>query len=88
MKPTKPAILYEDSQSAICMTKNPQFYGRCKHVDTKYHFIRDEARKGTINVQYCKSEDMVADMLTKGLHAEQFVKLREMTRLKEPSSCG
>ena len=65
------------------MTKNLQFHGRCKHVDIKYHFIRDEARKGTINVQYCRSEDMVADMLTKGLHAEQFVKLREMTGLKE-----
>ena len=45
MKPTKPAILYEDNQSAICMTKNPQFHGQCKHVDFKYHFIRDEARK-------------------------------------------
>ena len=34
-------------------------------------------------MQYCRSEDMVADMLTKGLHAEQFVELREMTGLKE-----
>ena len=82
-EPSKPAILYEDNQSAICMTKNPQFHGRCKHIDIKYHFIRDEAKKGTIDVRYCRTDDMIADMLTKGLHAEQFVKLREMAGLKE-----
>ena len=82
-EPAKPAILYEDNQSAICMTKNPQFHGRCKHIAIKYHFIRDEARKGTINVQYCRTDEMIADMLTKGLHAEQFIKLREMAGLKE-----
>ena len=70
LEPSKPATLYEDNQSAICMTKNPQFHGRCKHIAIKYHFIRDEARKGTINVQYCRTDDMIADMLTKGLHAE------------------
>ena len=35
--------------------------------DIKYHFNRDEAGKGTINVQYCRTNDMIADMLMKGL---------------------
>ena len=82
-EPSKPAILYEDNQSAICMTKNPQFHGRCKHISIKYHFIRVEARKGTINIQYCRTDNMIADMLTKGLYAERFAKLREMAGLKE-----
>ena len=82
-EPLKPATLYEDNQSAICMTKNPQFHGRCKHIAIKYHFIRDEAKKGTINLQYCRTDKMIADILTKGLHAEQFTKLREMAGLKE-----
>ena len=38
--PLKQAItIYEDNQSAIAMTKNPQFHGRAKHIDIKYHFI-------------------------------------------------
>ena len=76
-EPSKPAILYEDNQSAICVKKNSQFHGRCKHITIKYHFIRDEAKKGTIDVRYCRTDDMIAAMLTKGLHAERFVKLRE-----------
>ena len=71
----KPVIVYKDNQSAICVTKNPQFHGRSKHVDIKYHFVRDEARKGTIVIQYCRTEDMVADIMTKGLTAERFEKL-------------
>ena len=72
-----PAIIHEDNQSDICMTKNPTFHGRSKHVAIKYHFTRDEVKKGKINVRYCKTEDMIADMLTKGLYAEQFMKLRK-----------
>ena len=42
-EPLKPSTLYEDNQSAICMTKNAQFHGRYKHIAIKYHLIRDEA---------------------------------------------
>jgi len=41
-KPTGPIIIYEDNQSAICMSKNPQFHGRAKHIGIKYHFIREQ----------------------------------------------
>jgi len=54
-EPFKPAIIYEDNQSAIYMTKNLQFHGWCKHIAIKYHFVRDETKKGTINVQYCRT---------------------------------
>ena len=67
------------------MTKNPQFHGRSKHIAIKYHFIRDEMKKGTINIQYCRMENMLADMLTKGLHGDRFEKLREMAGIKELS---
>ena len=62
--------------------KNPTFHGRSKHIAIKYHFIRDEVKKGKIDVRYCKTEDMIANMLTKGLYAEQFMKLREMAGVK------
>jgi len=37
--PTKPPKIFEDSQSAICLARNPQFHGQTKHVGIKYHFI-------------------------------------------------
>lgn len=73
-----PITMYEDNQAAINMTKNPNYHGRAKHVDIKYHFIRDQVDKNTVNITYCPTNDMIADILTKGLHKGQFVKLRKL----------
>ena len=56
----------EDNQSAICLSKNPQYHGRSKHISIKHHFIRDLVKKGLVAIHYCQSEEMIADMLTKG----------------------
>ena len=37
-------IIYEDNQSVICMVKNPQFHGRAKHIEIKYHFICEQVK--------------------------------------------
>lgn len=74
-----PTLIYEDNQSAIAMTKNPQFHGRAKHIDIKHHFIREQVAQGTIMLKYCPSVEMTADILTKGLSREIFCKLREKT---------
>ena len=71
-----PTTIYEDNQSAICMTRNNQSHGRSKHVDIKYHFVREQVERETIKAIYCKSEEMTADILTKGLLNYQFKKLR------------
>ena len=60
-------------------------HGKTKHVDIKYHFIRDLVEAGRIKLTYCPSEDMVADMLTKGLHTQQFEKLRCLAGVVERS---
>ena len=49
------------------MTKNPVNHGRAKHIDIKYHFIRDEVAKGTVRIKYLPTDEMLADALTKGL---------------------
>ena len=72
----RPTIVYEDNQSAISMSKNPQFHGRTKHIDIKHPFIREKVIENTIKLEYCKSEEMPADILTKALNAPQFMKLR------------
>ena len=76
-------MINEDNQSAICISQNPQIHGRCKHIDIKYHFIREHVNKGFVKLKYCKAANMIADMLTKGLYRDQFVKLREIAGVKE-----
>ncbi len=73
----EPTLIYEDNQSTISMCKNPQFHGRAKHIDIRHHFVRELVTQRNIELQYCPSQDMVADMLTKGLARDQFYYLRD-----------
>ncbi|KAG4218300.1 hypothetical protein PC116_g33220 [Phytophthora cactorum] len=57
----------EDNQSCIKMTKNPVNHGRAKHIDIKYHHIRDEVKRGEVKLQYCETSVMLADIMTKAL---------------------
>ena len=66
-----------DNKSAICLANNPIAHGRTKHIGTKYHYLRDQVRKGRISLAYCKSEEQEADILTKALRGEKFYKFRE-----------
>ncbi|CAB4023016.1 Hypothetical predicted protein, partial [Paramuricea clavata] len=75
----EPVTIYEGNQSAIAMSKNLQFHGRSKHIDIKYHFVRDQVEKKTLTVLYCPTGSMLADLFTKGIAKEQFKKLRELT---------
>ena len=81
--PETATIIFEDNQSAIAMTRNPQFHGRAKHIAIKYHFIREQVSKGTIELKYCPSNQMLADMFTKGLSREQFCNLRSQAGIME-----
>lgn len=76
-------VIQEDNQSTISMTRNPQFHGRSKHISIKYHFVRDQVSKGTVDVKYCPSTDMIADITTKGIPKTQFTRLREMIGLRK-----
>ena len=75
--PEGPTTILEDNQSCIAMARNPQFHGRAKHIDIKHHFVREQLSSGKIELQYCPTHEMVADMLTKGLAQQQFCYLRE-----------
>ena len=82
-EPVSATVIYEDNQSAICIAKNPQFHGRSKHIAVKYHFIRDQVENNNMELKYCRTNGMIADMLTKGLNGEQFAKLRHMAGVRE-----
>jgi hypothetical protein len=71
------ANLLVDNKSAIQLCKNPVYHDRSKHIDTRYHYIRDCIEDGTVTVEYIGTEDQLADILTKALGRVQFQNLRE-----------
>ena len=73
--------ILEDNQACISMTQNPQHHGQAKHIAIRFHFVRDLVAKGVVKLQYCKSEDMIADFLTKGSNI--FGKCRKLCGLHE-----
>jgi len=63
-----PITLHMDAKSAIALAKNPMHHKRSKHIDIKYHWLREHTyENGTVNLEHCSTEDMVADMMTKAL---------------------
>ncbi|GFR97941.1 polyprotein [Elysia marginata] len=60
-------VLYCDNQGAIALAKNPVKHQRSKHIDIKYHFIRDEVNHKGLELLYVPSENNVADIITKPL---------------------
>jgi hypothetical protein len=76
-EPSKPLVLRIDNKSAISLAKNPISHGRSKHIETKYHFIREQVSNGVIEVQYCPTELQLADGFTKALKLERFEFLRK-----------
>lgn len=57
----------EDNQAAIKIAKNPQDHKRTKHIQVKYHYVRDQIRDGVFMLQYVPTSDQLADLFTKGL---------------------
>jgi hypothetical protein len=78
-------ILCNDNQGAERLTVNPMVNRRSKHIDIRHHFIRDKVGTGDICVKYVPTDDMVADILTKGLHGPKFTKFVSGLGLKSPT---
>jgi transposase InsO family protein len=68
--------VYEDNQGAIALAKNPEFHKRTKHIDIRYHFVREKVEDGQVMLEYCPTQEMLADLMTKPIAAAQFDALR------------
>jgi hypothetical protein len=67
-----------DNKSAISLARNPIAHGRSKHIETKYHFLRDQVSKGKLTVEHCSTNVQIADIMTKPLKADRFKELRTL----------
>ena len=77
---SQPVTIFCDNQAAIKFSKDPKFHSKCKHVEGRYHYIRDVInRLKTVRLVYLPSTNMVVDPLTKPLSRELFSKhVRDM----------
>jgi hypothetical protein len=65
-----------DNESAIRMADNPIEHSRTKHIDIRYHFLRDHQQRGDIEIGYVSTKEQLADIFTKPLDEKTFSKLR------------
>ena len=69
--------IFCDNTSTINLTKNPVCYSRTKHIEIRYHFLRDHHQNGDINLVYIDTENQLADIFTKSLAEDRFNYLRQ-----------
>ena len=63
----QPTKLYRDNSGSLAIANNPQYHKKTKHFDTRNHYIRQRVEKGQIELEFCPTANMMADILTKAL---------------------
>ncbi len=67
--------IFGDNQGSLKLAQNPADHARTKHIDVRYHAIRDLVQRKTISLTFCKSDHNLADILTKTLGSTLFGRL-------------
>lgn len=57
--------IYKDNQGSIALAENPEFHKKTKHIDIRYHFVREKVEDNQVVLEYCPTQDMLADNMTK-----------------------
>src|ERR1700759_3261525 len=78
---TQPTTLHCDNQGAIALSKDNKFHARTKHIDIRYHFIREAVENNKIHMSYISTDENVADIFTKPLARPKFEKFAKMLGL-------
>ena len=69
-------VIFEDNQGCIYMSHNPVMHKRAKHIDIRFHFVRERVADGTVKLVYVQTENQLADLLTKPLLKARILKIR------------
>lgn len=70
--PRQPTVLFIDNQSTIRLIRNPEFHKRTKHIDVKFHFIREKVENNLIDIKYLSTNEQLSDLFTKSLTKNRF----------------
>ena len=74
-----------DNQGAITLSKDNKFHAQTKHINIRYHFIREAVEDRKIQVEYIPTDDNVADIFTKPLAKMKFCHFIELLGLRRPA---
>lgn len=75
--------IFCDNTSSIKLSKNPVMHRWTKHIDVRYHYLRDLTNDEVVKLTFIGTEEQVADIMTKPVKLETFVKLRSLLGMKE-----
>ena len=77
----KPLTILGDNQGSLALARDNKYHSRTKHIDLRYHFIREAVDDAKIKVEYVPTEDNIADILTKSLAKPKFTRFIAMLGL-------
>src|SRR5579871_5729126 len=75
-------IMLADNQGSINLAKNPTQHARTKHIDIQHYFIREKVEEKKIELVYCSTDEMVADMLTKSVSRDKLQRFSKQMGLR------
>ena len=78
-----PPTLMVDNQPAIALAKNPVLHDRNKHIDVKFHFLRDCVDEGQIVIEFVETARQLTEVLTKPLRRLRLTELKEMIGIED-----
>ena len=80
-----PKIINVDNQGTIALAENPIHHARTKHLDVQLQFVRNSIENGVIELKYCPTDVMLADIMTKALAKEKHASMRRMIGMANTS---
>lgn len=74
--------VYADNQGALALAENPELHQRTKHMATKFCYLKDQEKRGKLDLWYCSTKEMVADGLTKPLSGSNHIRFVQQLNLQ------
>ena len=84
LKSQKSCKLFCDNKAAISIFENPVQHDRTKHVEVDRHFIKDNIEAKIVELPFVRSEDQLADILTKAVDSRSFREVLSKLRMGDP----
>ena len=73
----EPTTLFCDNMSTIAMIRNLVFHNRTKYIEIRHHFIRELVDKKEITLQFCRTDEQLADIFIKAIPSKKFIHFRQ-----------